>query len=73
MGDKLVFENYEGRQEYYKKTVIDKIKSYIQGYKDSCKIEGVCLDDRLCSTCFYGGAVELGDEILDVIKEADGE
>lgn len=73
MGDKWVFENHEGRQEYYKKTVIDKIKSYIDSYKQSCKLEGVCIDDRLCSTCFYGGAVELGDEILDVIKEADGE
>ncbi len=73
MSDKWVFENHEGRQEYYKKTVIDKIKSYIDDYKSNCKQKGVCIDDRMCSTCFYGGAVELGDEILDVIKEADGE
>ena len=54
-----------------KEAQIEKIKSYIDGYKQSCKLEGVCIDDRLCSTCFYGGAVELGDEILDVINEVN--
>lgn len=70
---KWVFDNYKGTQTYYSKEVIEKIKSYIDDYKSNCKQNGVCIDDRLCSTCFYGGAVELGDEILDVIKEADGE
>ena len=48
---------------------IEKIKKFIEDYKQNCEIEGVCLDKRLCCTCFYGGAMELIDEILDIIKE----
>ncbi len=53
--------------------VIDKIKSMIESYRKSCDIDGNCLDPRLCHSCFLGGAVELGDEILDIIKEAENE
>ena len=51
------------------KELFDKIKSMILSYTDSCRIPGNCLDDRLCSTCFLGGAKELGEEILEIIKE----
>ena len=43
------------------KQIVEKCKNY----KESCKIEGNCLDERLCSTCFLGGANELGEWILD--------
>ena len=38
-------------------------------YKSQCNIPGNCLDKRLCSTCFIGGALELGESILEIIKE----
>ena len=38
-------------------------------YKGQCNIPGNCLDKRLCSTCFIGGALELGESILDIIRE----
>ena len=43
------------------KQIVDKCNNY----KEDCKIEGNCLDERLCSTCFLGGANELGEWILD--------
>ena len=43
------------------KQIVEKCKNY----KENCKIEGNCLDERLCSTCFLGGANELGEWILD--------
>jgi hypothetical protein len=43
------------------KQIVEKCKNY----KEDCKIEGNCLDERLCSTCFLGGANELGEWILD--------
>lgn len=43
------------------KQIVEKCKNY----KESCKIEGNCLDERLCSTCFLGGANELGEWIFD--------
>ena len=48
---------------------IEKIKKCIDSYKEQCKIN--CIDNRLCSTCFLGGALELGKEILDIIKDED--
>lgn len=46
------------------KQIVEKCKNY----KENCKIEGVCLDERLCSTCFLGGANELGEWILDDLE-----
>lgn len=46
------------------KQIINKIRNY----EESCKIEGNCLDSRLCSTCFLGGANELGEWILDDLE-----
>lgn len=43
------------------KQIVEKCKNY----KEDCKIKGNCLDERLCSTCFLGGANELGEWILD--------
>ena len=60
--------NYKGEPVvWYSGDVIEKIKSYIKDYKESCKLN--CIDKRLCSTCFLGGANELGEEILDVIND----
>ena len=46
------------------KQIVEKCKNY----KENCKIEGVCLDERLCSTCFLGGANELGEWILSDLE-----
>ena len=46
------------------KQIVEKCKNY----KESCEIEGNCLDKRLCSTCFLGGANELGEWILDDLE-----
>ena len=69
MGDKWVFENYEGRQEYYKKTVIDKIKQIatdtlnLVDYKTYFK-----RDNKSIKQEGFKGL----QQILDVINEADG-
>ena len=52
-------------------TTIEKIEKLVEEYRQNCKIEGVCIDKRLCCTCFYGGAMELIDEILDIIREGE--
>lgn len=54
-------ENYD---DCLLKQIVEKCKNY----KENCKIEGVCLDERLCSTCFLGGANELGEWILDDLE-----
>ena len=46
------------------KQIVEKCKNY----KRDCKIEGNCLDNRLCSTCFLGGANELGEWILSDLE-----
>ena len=51
----------QDRTDCVMKQIVEKCKNY----KESCKIEGNCLDERLCSTCFLGGANELGEWILD--------
>ena len=64
---KWIRENYKGEKVvWYSADVIEKIKSYINDYKEQCKVN--CIDARMCSTCFLGGANELGEELLDVIE-----
>lgn len=48
---------------------IEQIKNTIKSHAESCTLSGNCLDERLCLTCFLGGAKKLGEEILDIIKE----
>lgn len=66
LDDKATFCTYYGKKcqgctDCVMKQIVEKCKNY----KESCKIEGNCLDERLCSTCFLGGANELGEWILD--------
>lgn len=37
-------------------------------YPKRCEIEGNCLDNRLCSTCFFGGGCELAQDILSELE-----
>lgn len=68
----MIWKTDDG-QTWYTSDTIDKIKLMIESYRKSCDIDGNCLDPRLCHSCFLGGAIELGDEILDIIKEAENE
>ena len=52
------------KQVWYSKDVIDQIKGYIESYTAQCK---ECKDNRCCSSCFWGSACDLSDEILDVL------
>ena len=52
---------------------LEEIKKHIEDYKKQCNIPNNCIDNRLCSTCFLGGANELGEYILDIINKAKGE
>ena len=56
---------------WYSKAVIDAIKLWCKNYEEDCKEN--CKDERMCHSCFLGGARELADEIMDVIKEAESE
>ena len=63
-------KNYKGQPiTWYSADIVEKIEAEIKDYKSQCNIPGNCLDKRLCSTCFIGGALELGESILDIIKE----
>lgn len=44
-----------------------KIKQIVELCKDyhkNCEIEGNCIDDRTCTSCFFGGGNELAQDIL---------
>lgn len=53
------------------KEKLEKIKEYITDYPNTCKIKGNCIDDRLCSTCFLGGGLEVCEYIADIIEGAE--
>lgn len=55
------------------KRALKEIEKHIESYKEQCNIPNNCVDNRLCSTCFLGGANELGEYILDIINKAKGE
>lgn len=50
---------------------LEKIKEVAKIYRENCKIEGNCLDKRLCSTCYFCGGLEVCDDILDIIEGAE--
>lgn len=52
------------KQIWYSQDTINKIKEWIYDYQKYCD---QCTDNRCCSSCFYGSACDLGDEILDVL------
>ena len=54
-------ENYKYRKKF------EQILSFVRDYEESCKMN--CIDDRMCHSCFFGSAKELGDEIKDIIYE----
>lgn len=51
------------------KDTFKEIKTICKEYSENCKIDGNCIDDRLCSTCYFGGAIELIDELNEVLKD----
>lgn len=53
---------------YKSDCLLKQIVAKCKNYEESCEIEGNCLDKRLCSTCFLGGANELGEWILDDLE-----
>ena len=55
---------YSNEQVWYSQDIIDQIKGYIEDYQSNCD---KCTDNRCCSSCFYGSACDLGDEILDIL------
>ena len=48
--------------------LLKEIVLYCNNYKECCEIGGNCIDERLCSTCFLGGANELADDILSELE-----
>lgn len=67
---KWIKTNYKGEKEiWYSQDVIDQIKGYIDSYTAQCE---ECKDNRCCSSCFWGSACDLSDEILDVLNEQEG-
>lgn len=55
---------YGNKQVWYSQDIIDQIKGYIEDYKSNCD---KCTDNRCCSSCFWGSACDLSDEILDML------
>lgn len=48
--------------------LLKRIVEICKDYPKQCEIEGNCIDDRLCSTCFLGGGCELAEEILGMFE-----
>lgn len=62
---KQIKQDTDGNEQvWYSQDVIDQIKGYIEDYKSNCD---KCTDNRCCSSCFWGSACDLSDEILDVL------
>lgn len=53
------------------KEKLEEIKEVAKNYRENCKIEGNCLDKRLCSTCYFGGGLEVCEYIADIIEGAE--
>lgn len=65
----LIMDCPDCKVDEYKKA-LEEIEGIIASYKEQCNIPNNCIDNRLCSTCFLGGANELGESILDIINKA---
>ena len=37
-------------------------------YHKNCEIKGNCIDDRTCTSCFFGGGNELAQDILQLLQ-----
>lgn len=44
--------------------VLKQIVELCKDYSKNCEIEGNCIDDRTCTSCFFGGGNELAQDIL---------
>ena len=44
--------------------VLKQIVELCKDYYKNCEIEGNCIDDRTCTSCFFGGGNELAQDIL---------
>ena len=44
--------------------VMKQIVELCKDYYKNCEIEGNCIDDRTCTSCFFGGGNELAQDIL---------
>ena len=48
--------------------VLKQIVELCLDYPEQCKIEGNCIDDRCCTSCFLGGGCELAQDILQLFE-----
>ena len=44
--------------------LLKQIVELCKDYYKNCEIEGNCIDDRTCTSCFFGGGNELAQDIL---------
>lgn len=44
--------------------VVKQVVELCKDYYKNCEIEGNCIDDRTCTSCFFGGGNELAQDIL---------
>ena len=44
--------------------LLKQIVGLCKDYYKNCEIEGNCIDDRTCTSCFFGGGNELAQDIL---------
>lgn len=44
--------------------VMKQIVELCKDYYKNCEIEGNCIDNRTCTSCFFGGGNELAQDIL---------
>ena len=44
--------------------VLKQIVELCKDYYKNCEIEGNCIDNRTCTSCFFGGGNELAQDIL---------
>ena len=84
MSDKYIIRNCECkvkgkttlcvRDTPYKKCenitdcALKQIVELCKDYYKNCEIEGNCIDDRTCTSCFFGGGNELAQDILSNLK-----
>ena len=71
-GINALLEVKEQECDRYRKA-LKEIEECVVSSKEQCIIQDNCVDDRLCSSCFLGGANELGEYILDIINKVKGE
>ena len=65
LDDKATFCTYYGKKcQGCTDCVLKQIVELCKDYYKNCEIEGNCIDDRTCTSCFFGGGNELAQDIL---------